>query len=331
MALGWGIVGAGTVAEKYVAPAIARQPDSRLLAVFDVDPDRVRAFAAAREGVSVYDDYSKMLADPALDIVYVASPNAFHAEQVIAAVRAGKHVLCEKPMALKLEDGRAMVKAAKDAGRLLGVGFHLRHKPSNVLARKLVGEGRLGRVFFAHMERGSSKSAVPHHTWRSRVELAGGGSIFNQALHPIDLLRFVTGRDVASISAKVDRQPIEDVFAAVCTMDDGSLALLNSHQLWPNTRPDYVVYGERGWLRGVGTGYAQPNDSLEIHDESGVSVLPGADGSPYWYEVDDFVKAVLGQAPLSGDGEDGLHAIAIVEAIYRSVQENRTVDVQPIW
>lgn len=330
MSLGWAFCGTGHVADKCVGPEVRRQPDSHVAAAFDVDLDKARDFVG-RHGGRYYDDFDRMLEDPDIDIVYVSSPNSFHARQAIAAFKTGRHVLCEKPMALNLDEGREMVIAARSAGKLLGVGFHFRHKPSNGLARKLISEGRIGRVFFAEVERGSSKSAVPHNTWRLRPELAGGGSIFNQGLHTIDTLRYVTGKNIVSVSAKIDRYPIDDVFAAVLTLEDRVIATVMSHQLFPDTRPEYVVMGEGGWIRGAGAPFREPNDSIELHDALGKTVFPGGGLSPYWYEVDDFARAVLGQAPLNGDGEDGLQAIAVVEAIYRSIKENRTVDVEPNW
>ncbi len=330
MTLGWAFCGTGHVADKCVGPEVGRQPDSRVVAAFDVDLAKAEDFAR-RHGGRFYDDFDRMLEDPEVDIVYIASPNSIHARQAVAAFKAGKHVLCEKPMALAMDDGREMVSASRAAGKLLGVGFHFRHKPSNVLARKLVQEGRIGRLFFAEAERGSSKDAVPHTTWRRQPELAGGGSIFNQGLHPIDTLRFVTAQNVVSVSAKVDKLPIDDVFAAVLTLEKGAIATVMSHQLFPDTRPEYVLMGEEGWIKGVGAPFREPNDSIELYERSGKTLFPGGGKSPYWYEVDDFAKAVLGQAPLSGDGEDGLQAVAIVQAIYRSIRENRTVDVEPNW
>ena len=129
----------------------------------------------------------------------------------------------------------------------------------------------------------------------------------------------------------MDSRPLEDVFAAVCELDNGALATIASHQLWPNTRPDYTVCGEKGWIRGVGAAYGKPNDHLEVHDEKGATIIKGGDLNPYWDEVEDFVQAVLGKAPLNGSGEDGLYAIAVVEAIYRSVKEERSVKVRPLW
>jgi 1,5-anhydro-D-fructose reductase (1,5-anhydro-D-mannitol-forming) len=330
MSLGWGICGSGFVADHYVAPEITRQPDSRITAVFDVDPDKGQGFVN-RYGGKLYSDFNRMLEDPTVDIIYVASPNRFHNAQVVPAVKAGKHVLCEKPLALVMDEGREMVAAARDAGRLLGLGFHFRHKPSNVMARKLVTEGRIGRVFFAEIERGSSYDAVPHGGWRQDAQQAGGGSVFNQGLHTVDTLRYVTGKNIVTVSAKLDKMPIDDVFAGLLTLEDGVIATVASHQLYWNTRPEYVVFGEQGWIRGLGAPINAGNDAIELHQQSDETVYPGGERSAYWHEIDDFARAVLGEKPLSGDGEDGLQAIAVAQAIYRSARENRTVDVEPNW
>ncbi len=329
MTLGWAFVGTGRLAEGTIAPAVQEQVDSKIVAAFDVDWARAAAFSD-RWGARACREYAEVLEDPSVDIVYVATPNAYHADRAIAALEAGKHVLCEKPMALRLSEGQSMVAMAAKVGRLLGVGFHLRHKPSNRIGRELVSSGRIGRVFLAELERGSSKTAFPHDGWRSQPHISGGGSIMNQGEHLVDLVRYLTGREIVSVSARADREPIEDVMAAVCTLEGGALATLASHQLWWNTRPDFALLGERGWVRGAGTCSPTPNDVVEIHDESGTTVIQGSDRSPYWCEVDDFVQAVLGRAALNGDGMDGLCAIAVVEALYRSVREGCSVDVKPV-
>jgi 1,5-anhydro-D-fructose reductase (1,5-anhydro-D-mannitol-forming) len=331
MTLGWGIVGTGTVADRFIAPAIKEQPDSRIVAAFDVDEGRLGAYCKAHGIGRSYGKIERLLEDPEVDIVYIASPNSIHPPQTIAALKAGKHVLCEKPLALTLADGRTMVTTARETGRLLGVGYHMRHKPSNKAARKLIAEGRLGRVFMAQVERGSSKAGYPYDTWRAQPQLVGGGTVFNQALHTIDNLRYITSRNIVEISARVDKKPIEDIFAAVCAMDDGTIALLSSHQMYPDTRPDWVVYGDKGWLKGVGAAYGKPGDYLELYEPSGVTTFPGATRSPYIDEVNDFVLAVQEKAPLDGDGEDGLQAVAVVEAVYRSLREGCTIKVEPIW
>lgn len=250
MALGWGIIGIGKLADIAIAPAIAKQPDSCLAAVCSRDTGRAQEFAQRHDALSAYGDYDKMVNDPSVDVVYIASPNALHKDHALAAFRAGKHVFVEKPMALSLEDGYEMVAAASSADVTFAVGFHLRHKPTALAARDMIRREQIGRVFFADISVGSGKGLYPYHTWRADPALSGGGTLLHQGTHAIDLLGFFTDHHVVEVACLTDTDAAEDVFAATCRLDDGMLATISSHQLRPGTRPDWALFGEDGWLEG---------------------------------------------------------------------------------
>jgi predicted dehydrogenase len=360
MALGWGIIGIGKLADIAIAPAIGKQGASQLAAVCSRDLGRARQFAERHEARAAYDDYGQMLHDPAVDVVYIASPNALHAEHTLAAVQAGKHVLVEKPMALSVADGQAMVDAASSVGVTLAVGFHLRHKATALAARDAVRGGRLGRVFLADISIGAGKGLYPYHTWRAEPGLAGGGTLLHQGTHAIDLIAFLTDHAISEVTCQLDvtdadegegerqraggrgnegegeRQRAggrgyEDVFTATCRLDDRTLATLSSHQLHAGTRPDWVVFGEEGWLACRGGTSPFPGDELTLHvgrDEP--SMLATSEVSAYDAEVDALVAAVEGAAPVNGSSLDGLRAIAACEALYRSARERRTVAVETV-
>jgi 1,5-anhydro-D-fructose reductase (1,5-anhydro-D-mannitol-forming) len=346
MALGWGIIGIGKLADIAIAPAMGKQGASQLAAVCSRDLGRARQFAERHEARSAYDDYGQMLDDPAVDIVYIASPNALHAEHTVAAVQAGKHVLVEKPMALSVTDGQVMVDAASSAGVTLAVGFHLRHKATALMAREAVRSGRLGRVFLADMSVGAGKSLYPYHTWRADPLLAGGGTLLHQGTHAIDLIAFLTDRTISEVTCQLDitdadegegeRQRAggrgsEDVFTATCRLDDGTLATLSSHQLHAGTRPDWALFGEEGWLACRGGSSPFPGDELTFHvGREEPSALATSEVSAYDAEVDAFVAAVEGTAVVNGSGLDGLRVIAACEALYRSARERRTVAVETV-
>jgi 1,5-anhydro-D-fructose reductase (1,5-anhydro-D-mannitol-forming) len=328
--LGWGVIGAGKLADLFIGPAIARHAESRLAAVCSRDAGRAQAFAQRHGDGSAYDDYDRMLADPAVDIVYVATPNGLHREHAVAALEAGKHVLVEKPMALSIEDGRAMLDAASTAGRELGVGFHLRHKTANQAARAALVEGRLGRVFFADISVGAGKGVYPYDTWRAEPSMAGGGTLLHQGAHAIDLLPFLTGSRIASVACLTDDDTAEDVFAATCELEDGTLATISSHQLHAGTRPDWAVLGERAWLEGRGTTSPFPGDQVVLHQGGAAEPLASTAVSPYDAEIAAFAAAAQGRARVEGSGEDGLRAIAVAEALYRSAREGRTTRVEAL-
>ena len=143
--LGWGCIGASDIADTRMIPAIAAQPDARVVAVMSAQGERARQLAAAHEIPAAYDSLQALLADPAVDAVYISSTNERHLAQALAAARAGKHVLCEKPLALTLADARQMVDACHQAGVVIGTNHHLRNAASIRTLQRLVAEGAIGR------------------------------------------------------------------------------------------------------------------------------------------------------------------------------------------
>jgi 1,5-anhydro-D-fructose reductase (1,5-anhydro-D-mannitol-forming) len=329
VSVGWGIIGAGKLADIAIAPGITHDGGSHLAAVCGRDLGRAKEFADRHGGERAYDDYDRFLADPSVDVVYIATPNSLHRSQVVAAVQAGKHVLVEKPMALSVEDGRIMVEAAAAAGRVLGVGLHLRHKAINREAQRIIAGGKLGRVFFAEIAVGAGQGVYPYHTWRADQSLSGGGTLLHQGTHAVDLLEFLTGTRIVEVACLIDREP-EDVFVASCRLDDGTLASVSSHHLHAGTRPDWVVLGDAAWLQARGGTSPAVGDELLLHQGSEATALGSSDLVAYDAEVAAFSAAVQGGAPFDASGGDGLRNIAVFEALYRSARERTTVEVAQV-
>ena len=330
MTVGWSIIGIGVLSDRSIAPSIGRMPDSELVAVCSRDLGRASDFATRHGGAKAYDDYIGMLADEAVEVVYVATPNGLHREHVLAALEAGKHVLVEKPMALTVEDARVLVDAAAAADRRLGVGFHMRHKRSNREARRMIAEGRIGEVAYVDVAVGAGKDVFPYGTWRSDPAVAGGGTLLNQGTHAIDLVTFLTGSCITEVTCAIDRDPLEEVAVATCRLADGGLATLASNQVLDGTRRDWMIVGTEGWLLGRGALGGGAGDEVVLHrvDEDPVTV--SSERSAHDEMIDDFTNAVLGAGELSGTGTDGLRNVAVVEALYRSAREGRSVEVDPV-
>jgi 1,5-anhydro-D-fructose reductase (1,5-anhydro-D-mannitol-forming) len=329
--LGWGIVGIGKLADLALAPAIGRQPDSRLVAVCSRDLSRAQDFAHRHGAEQAYCDYTRMIDDPNVDVVSIATPNGLHKQHAVAALEAGKHVLVEKPMTLTLADGREMVSAAAAANRLLAVGFHLRHKTTNRAARSLITEQRFGAMRFAEMCIGAGKDRFPYDTWRAEPELAGGGTLLNQGTHALDLLSYLTNRPVVEVTCITDANALEDVMVATCVLENGLLATVSSHQLRGGTPRDWRVVGEDAWLEGRGALAATAGDELVAHTNDGTHRIASSPASAYDSEIDAFAAAVRGAEPLNGDCWDGMRNIAVVEALYRSARERRSVVLDGPW
>src|SRR5262245_59140778 len=149
MAFGWGIVSTGRHPDVKVAPAMSAAAGGELAAVYSRDQGRADAFAERHGTRAAYAKLDELLADSRVDGVFVCSPNALHAAHVIQVAQAGKHVLCEKPMATTIADGARMVQVCRSAGVRFGVAFNLRHHPAHTRAREIVASGALGRVVVA--------------------------------------------------------------------------------------------------------------------------------------------------------------------------------------
>src|SRR5205085_5662416 len=197
-ALGWGLIGASDIAATRMIPAIAAQPDSRVVAVMSSTIERARQFAHDHNIPRAYDRLEDILADPAVDVVYVSTTNDRHKEQTLAAAQAGKHVLCEKPLALSLDDAQAMVEACRGAGVVLGTNHHLRNAATHRTLRRLIADGAIGRPLAVRVFH--AIYLPPRlHGWRLSKPEAGAGVILDITVHDADTLRFVLDDEVTRV------------------------------------------------------------------------------------------------------------------------------------
>ncbi|CAN5515661.1 1,5-anhydro-D-fructose reductase [soil metagenome] len=328
MTLGWGVVGIGAISDLSIAPAIGADAGSRLAAVCSRSSERAAAFARKHSAAASYGSVEELLDDSEVDIVYIASPNGLHAEQTMAALSRGKHVLVEKPLALNLADAQAMVNLAAHKDLLLGVGFHLRHKATAQAGHNAIAEGRLGDVFYAEMAIGAGKGLYPYDTWRADPALAGGGTLLHQGVHAADLAVYLCGQQIVEVNCMTDAAAAEDVFVAHCRLADGTLVNMASHSRRPGTRPDWTVFGAAGWLEDRGGTSPAPGDALDLHTDAGTERLAIAEVPAYAADVAACAHSVATHTPPNGSGTDGLNAVAVADALYRSAAERRTVPVE---
>ena len=196
--IGWGIIGVGDVTERKAAPAIFRAADSDVVHVMRRDPERARDFAA-RHGVARWStDASAVVEDPEVTAVYIATPTATHAEYAIAAARAGKHVLVEKPMAMSAPEATRMVEAAEAAGVHLWVAYYRRALPRFAKVRELLDAGVLGRPLSVHT---TWRKPTDFTGWRWDPERNRGGEFYETACHTLDVLDHLVSVDVGQGAA----------------------------------------------------------------------------------------------------------------------------------
>jgi 1,5-anhydro-D-fructose reductase (1,5-anhydro-D-mannitol-forming) len=326
-AVGWGIVGLGGIATR-MAQAVEAAEGAVLAAVCSRSLEKADEFTA-RFGARAYVEYAAMLADDAVDVVYVASPTYLHVEHTIAAARAGKHVLVEKPMALSVEDAEAMAAAAEQSGVRLGVGFHLRQHPVHVAMRDLIGQGGLGDVVLAQALWGFYSADLPHDSWKMDPARAGGGSVTALGVHMIDVLRWLVGHEVVEVSAVCDGPndsiPVEFLTMAYLTFEGGTVATFVSSRRLKNTSDDLVLYCTQGRLRGIGTMTTEPVGALEIVRGDETELVEPSIRDLYTLEAEACSAALRDGTDLPATATDGVRSVEITAAVLESSRSGRAV------
>jgi 1,5-anhydro-D-fructose reductase (1,5-anhydro-D-mannitol-forming) len=326
MALGWGILGTAGIADRAICPAIAQIDGADLVAVLSRDRSRGEEFARRHGGARVFTDYDELLADPDLDIVFVASPNALHADQVVAAAAAGKHVFCDKPLATSVADAQRAVEACRAAGVKLGIHFQTRYHQFVPEVRQALADGRIGDVVIAEME--VSPGRNPLRGWRTDPGLAGLGSVNNLGVHAYDLLRYLLGHEVTEVTALLDvgrRDALETVALVLLRFDNGTLAYVNANQAVPDHRPDLVLYGTEGRITGESVTRPGLDGQVRILADGKESSFETSSRDASLRAVQAFQRAVTEDTDSDASGLDGLRSVQLTEAIARSAREGKTV------
>jgi xylose dehydrogenase (NAD/NADP) len=317
--LGWGILSAASVAVKRVAPAIQSSSNGRLIAVASRHPERARQLYAALPEVRIYGDYESLLADQQVEAVYIPLPNSMHAEWSMRALKAGKHVLCEKPLAVTVEQGLSMLQTARAQGLLLMEAFMYRFHPQMLWVFEQIAEGLIGAVKLVRSSFFFDLRSRPRDI-RLQAALAGG-SLVDIGCYSLNLCRAIYGRAPLAVGARVYapvKGEVERAVTAFLDFGEGRFALIDSSFELP-TRQLAEIVGENGTLLLNGPftpGNVETTVTLTIGEQIVVRRFPPLD--PYRLEVEHFTTCVrTGRPPLLLP-EESLENIATMEAIYRS-------------
>jgi 1,5-anhydro-D-fructose reductase (1,5-anhydro-D-mannitol-forming) len=326
----WGIVGLGRIAGTEIAPAIAASPHGVLHGVVSRDQGRASAFAARHAAARALVSYRDLLADPELDAVYIATPNALHADQVVAAAMAGKHVLCDKPLGLSAADARRAVAACESAGVRLGITFQTRFHDNFGRFRELVQDGSLGEIRVVQVEMSSGRTLLKG--WRTDPALAGLGVINNIGVHAFDLIRFLLGAEVTEVTALTGHEQgllPETLALVLLRYASGALAYVNVNQSVAFPQADITVYGTRGRVTGRSCTRMNMAGRLDILTPDSETTLETASYHAYQGVVRAFEEAVLAGREPSPSGRDGLRSVELTDAIAGSLRDRRIVPVSP--
>lgn len=323
--LGWGIIGCGDITDKRGAPAINAQPNSRLVAFQSRTAAQAEAFAAQHGADRWVTSREELLRDPEVDAVYVATEHHRHCEDVLAAAEAGKHVLCEKPMANSVADCHRMIDACRANGVALQVAYYRRYYPKLVRMKEMLLAGAIGTPVTASIHLASrvdpalinSREGPGARGWRLRPEISGGGALVDTGSHRLDLLCFLLG-EPQRVAAFVDRAELPegspDMESLLIRMASGVHAVTR-HGLRTGSPDEFEITGTQGALSA--TPVDGPTLTLRNGRAEQTWELPRHENVHYPL-FDDFTRRVLAGEPPQFDGDDGLQATRIIDAAYRS-------------
>ena len=322
------LVGAGAIGQVHARTVAQHLPGARLAAVVDPDAGRAQQAAAVADGAAAMESAGPALREPAIDAVVIAAPTHVHADLIIEAARNGKHVFCEKPLALTLGDARRAVDAVTAAGVHLQIGFQRRFDAGYRRAKDAIARGELGRV-----ELLASTTRDPAPPRPGYLECCGG-VFLDTSIHDFDSIRFLADDEVSEVYATASTLVTPerggafdlDTVAVVLRLRSGALATVtNSLRTGYGYEAGAEVFGSRGKITVHGA-----EDGVRHYREGHVAVAHPQTwrerfGEAYRAELADFVRCVAEGRPPSVDGKDGLRALEVALAATQSQREGRPV------
>ncbi|MDB5526476.1 MAG: fructose reductase [Rhizobium sp.] len=331
MTVGWGLIGASTIAHEWVIDAI-RATGGEIVSVMSTSAERGAKYVADHKIGRSVTRLADLLNDPEIDAVYISTTNELHVEQAIAAARAGKHILCEKPLALTLSDAHAMVKAANDAGVVLATNHHLRNAASHRAMRDAIASGKIGKPLSARV---FHAVYLPPHLqgWRLDRPDAGGGVILDITVHDADTLRFVLGDDpVEAIafgqSGGMGQGGLEDAVMGVLRFKSGVIAQFHDGFTTRYAETGFEVHGSEGSLVGRNVMTQSPVGTVTLRNADGEKVLPLDTRNLYETALDAFQNAIAGKGKPSATGEDGIWSLATGLAVVAAAKTGTAVKIE---
>src|ERR1700722_14200991 len=313
----FGILGAARISPDELIKAAQNVPDEEVVAIAARDPKRAQEFATANgipRGIATYGD---LVDDAELDVVYNPLQNSMHCEWTIAALRAGKHVLCEKPLASNAAEAERMTQAANETGKILGEAFHYRYHPLADRVRALISGGTLGRL--VHVE-GNFSVPIPETNIRFDWSLAGGATM-DLGCYPLHMIHYFSGLTPRVISARAETGPknIDIAMEVALELADGVMARMTCAMKKDSViSASFMARGERGELRVINPIAPQRGHQLTVKTEAGEKseTVPG--DTTFTQELRAFVKAVRGEATFPTDGAEGVINMRVIDDVYRA-------------
>jgi len=325
----WGILGSARIAQRCMIPALKRSRNGRIVSVGCRSEEQAQSLALEHEIPGACPGYEEVLENPAVDAVYIPLPNHLHCEWTLKALRAGKHVLCEKPLARNGEEAQRMVEEAKARGKLLMEGLMYRFHPRSRRIKSLVAEGLVGEIRLVR-----SAFCFPHpdpQDIRFRPEM-GGGALLDVGCYGVSLARWILGAEPEFVQGSAQYGPtgVDLTFVGILRFPRGEMAIVEASFVTA-LQQTFSVVGTRGAIE-------LPHDAFipwekdcwfrirGVDEEEGkVETVPGAD--EYQRMVEHFADAALGQMPLEVEPEDSIRNMRVLDALAESARKGHPVYV----
>jgi len=333
--IGVGIIGCGAIGGVH-AENFFKQQNSRLVAVADVLEERSRELAT-RFGVEAYADYRQLLRREDIQAVAICLPHNLHAQVTVEAARAGKHILCEKPIATNLKDADQMIAAAHDAGVKLGIVYNLRFDEVIQKSRKALDESKLGKLIAGDVLVKNFRSDDYYTGWRTKWDTQGGGVVITQAIHWIDIFQWFFG-PVDSLYGIIDTLThnieVEDVAASVIRFKNGAIgSFFASTSTYPGSPTRMDIHGSNGTITIESTDKATVMTRDGRHETwvpstkyRPVMVPPFVPVEGHEPCIKDFISAIAEAREPAVTGEEGRKSLEITLAVYDSAKSRRAVE-----
>ncbi|MDT8304124.1 MAG: Gfo/Idh/MocA family oxidoreductase [Sedimentisphaerales bacterium] len=340
----WGVIGSGGIAKRRTIPeGIFKAGNAELCVVFDID-EQVNAEAAEEFGAAKAGSVEELLGAD-IDAVYVATPACLHTEQVRACAKAGKHVLCEKPLGMTVAEAEEMIELCKKAGVKLGCAFMMRFVAQHCKAHRLIQEGKLGKPTYARAQLSCWYPPI-EGTWRQDPKTGGGGALIDMGGHCIDLLEMFFGkvtRVSCFINNTVHDYKSEDSAVVMLFFENGAIGTVDTFFCIPDNSSKNVLelYGSKGSILANGTigqgaagqmkAFLEEDsgeyDAQQVRTEANDIVIAPEPVNTYQAEIEEFGRAVIEGCEPVINGELGLRSQKILTACYESARSGKAVEI----
>ena len=336
----WGVIGCGGIADRRTLPGMMLADNAELVAVMDANPDAADRCKEKYHARYAFDKVEDLLALEEIQAVYIASPVFCHKEQVALAAKAKKHILLEKPMGLTVAEATEMAALCEAEGVKLGVAFMMRFHPYHQQMRELIASGKIGDVVSA---RAQFTCWYPEmeNCWRQEKRLSGGGAMLDMAIHAVDLIRYITGLEIAETAGVVGNQifkyNVDDAGIGVYKMNNGALCVVEAAFNIPDdvSVSKLEFYGTKGCIIAKGTLSQVEGGEVEvlaIEDAGGYDAqqnrstvtpiaLEAEFGNMYTKEIEAFGRAVLGEGEIPVTAADAIGSQKAIEDVYKFSEE----------